>query len=164
MKRAVPKRDACFRRHDGFVGFSPLLVMAGRVPAIFFSLRKRMPGTSPGMTREKYCVFGLRLRDALSYKAAPPFDNGLRKMSRSRRKTPIRGITLSDSERDDKQLAAHRERSWVRDRLSPATASDPDFDLPDCDHPHSGRWHFAKDGKYWFLDSKWCDPAKLMRK
>ena len=86
-------------------------------------------------------------------------------MSRSRRKTPIAGITCSVSESSDKKLAAQRERKWLHNRLSPQASSDPDFDLPlQHAHPKSGGWAFAKDGKHYWGNSKWVDLAKLMRK
>ena len=86
-------------------------------------------------------------------------------MSRSRRKTPIAGITSSESESPDKKLAAQRERKWLHNRLSPQTASDPNFDLPlQQAHPKSGGWAFAKDGKHYWGNSKRVNLAKLMRK
>jgi hypothetical protein len=72
-------------------------------------------------------------------------------MSRSRRHTPILGITLAASEKDDKQRAAMRARKKVHDRLKPRLAGDEDFEIENVvEHPRSGQWTFAKDGKrYW---------------
>ncbi len=69
-------------------------------------------------------------------------------MSRSRRHTPIMGITNSKSEKDDKQRAAMRVRKKVHDRLKPHLAGDEDFEIAAAaEHPRSGQWTFAKDGK-----------------
>jgi hypothetical protein len=85
-------------------------------------------------------------------------------MSRSRRKTPVRGITSSDSESYDKRSAAQRGRKWLHDHLSPEAAGDPDFDLPAYEHPRSGGFAFTKDGKFWFGNSRRLNPKALMRK
>ena len=86
-------------------------------------------------------------------------------MSRSRRHTPIVGITMSESESDDKRLAARRERCFVREHLNSSRASDPEFDLVMyAAHPRSGGHVFAKDGKVYFGNSQLWDIAKTMRK
>jgi hypothetical protein len=72
-------------------------------------------------------------------------------MTRSRRHTPIAGHANAKSEGCDKQSAAQRERKWVHDHLNAQAATTADFDLVDYDeHPRSGGWTFAKDGKSWF--------------
>lgn len=82
-------------------------------------------------------------------------------MSRSHRHTPISGITLAESEKDDKQWAAMRVRKKVHDRLKPHLAGDEDFDIPAVvEHPRSGQWTFAKDGKYYWAKA----TARDMRK
>lgn len=63
-------------------------------------------------------------------------------MSRSRRKSPIRGITTSDTEKRDKRIANRRLRRAVRVRLS----ADPDDVLPSL-REVSSVWSFNKDGK-----------------
>jgi hypothetical protein len=64
-------------------------------------------------------------------------------MARSRKKTPIRGVTLAVSEREDKRDAHRKERRRVRVRL--AVEEEPDV-LP---HPRdvSNPWTRAKEGK-----------------
>ncbi|HST62298.1 MAG TPA: hypothetical protein VLK84_26580 [Longimicrobium sp.] len=77
-------------------------------------------------------------------------------MSRSRRKTPVAGITTSDSEKQDKRLANRRLRRRVREILP----AEPDGVLPAL-REVSSVWCFDKDGKMRF------DPEshpRLMRK
>ncbi len=77
-------------------------------------------------------------------------------MSRSRRKTPVAGITTSDSEKQDKRRANRKLRRRVR-AILPA---EPDAVLPDL-REVSSVWGFDKDGKQRF------DPEshpRLMRK
>ena len=67
-------------------------------------------------------------------------------MTRSRKKTPISGITTAESEKQDKRLANRRVRRAVKQAL--ATSVDVDV-LPhrrDLTNP----WTMAKDGKMWF--------------
>lgn len=78
-------------------------------------------------------------------------------MSRSRRKSPIVGITTADSDRPFKRAEHRRERTAVRMRLT-----------DDADHatlPHAKRygdpWRGEKDGKHW-LDRE--HRARSMRK
>jgi len=78
-------------------------------------------------------------------------------MSRSRRTNPIRGITTSDSDKGDKQLAHREERRRVR-----VTAHiQPDSEVWPHTRELSNPWCMAKDGKRRF-DSK-IYPG-LMRK
>ena len=64
-------------------------------------------------------------------------------MSRSRRKTPVIGITSAESEKADKQAAHRRERRKVRQRL----VADPAPDLLPHAREVSNPWTYAKDGK-----------------
>lgn len=77
-------------------------------------------------------------------------------MSRSRRKTPVRGITTSDTEKRDKRIANRRLRRAVRVRLS----AEPEGVLPDL-REVSSVWCFDKDGKTRFDPGRW---PSLMRK
>ena len=73
-------------------------------------------------------------------------------MSHSRRKTPIVGFTTSDSEKEDKQRAHRRTRHAVKRVVRSAAHSSEvgeDVALSEPEHPKSGRWTFAKDGKAW---------------
>jgi hypothetical protein len=77
-------------------------------------------------------------------------------MSRSRRKTPIRGITTAQSEKQDKRIANRRLRRRVRSALR----VDPDAPLPLL-REVSNPWRMDKDGKML------VDPARhpeFMRK
>lgn len=74
-------------------------------------------------------------------------------MSRSRRKTPIVGITTADSDKAFKQTEHRRERRAVKTLLGAGEEPPPTRTFGDP-------WAGQKDGKAW-LD----EPApKLMRK
>lgn len=76
-------------------------------------------------------------------------------MSRSKRKTPVRGITTADSEKSDKILSHRKLRRAVRIAVTQDDESIPDEKgLSNC-------WAMAKDGKYRFNPSL---HPKLMRK
>lgn len=64
-------------------------------------------------------------------------------MTRSRKKTPVFGISTSVSEKADKVAAHKRERRKIRTRLR----IEPDAEL--LPHPReiSNVWAYAKDGK-----------------
>jgi hypothetical protein len=82
-------------------------------------------------------------------------------MSRSRRKTPICGITTASSERHDKRLANQRLRRSAKTKLR-CGLYDEDLILPELDDV-SNPWEMSKDGKQRFdPNSKW--GKKLMRK
>lgn len=70
-------------------------------------------------------------------------------MSRSRRKRPVRGISSSDSDKQDKRIANRRLRRKVRAVLP----AGPDGVLPAL-REVSCVWGFAKDDKRRF------DPAR----
>lgn len=74
-------------------------------------------------------------------------------MSRSRRKTPICGITTARSEKDDKRRANRKLRRLTR--------TDPEKNLVMRDV--SDVWSFAKDGK-WRIDPTAPNLLRLMRK
>lgn len=65
-------------------------------------------------------------------------------MSRSRKKTPICGITTAESEKDDKARAHRQERSHVRRLIE----TDPDA-IP-APKTFGDPWGAAKDGKQYF--------------
>lgn len=72
-------------------------------------------------------------------------------MSRSRRKTPIRGITNSVSEKQDKRLANRRLRRRVKEGLSaPLLETTVLPDVREVSNP----WAMDKDGK------QYVDPEK----
>ena len=84
-------------------------------------------------------------------------------MSRSRRKTPIVGMTTSESEKEDKQRASRRARHALKRAVHSAVhtgVTDNVAPLTRGHHPKSGRWIFAKDGKQW-IGSR---HPKLLRK
>ena len=86
-------------------------------------------------------------------------------MARSKRKSPIFPITSTTSEKDDKRLAARRERVRVTALLSTHQASVDDFELTDyCWHPRAGQWVFGKDGKYYGGRILHTHDVKRMRK
>lgn len=67
-------------------------------------------------------------------------------MSRSRKKTPISGITKADSEKDDKRLAHRRLRRRVNQTLSVR----PEVEVLPVLREVSDPWTMPKDGKYWY--------------
>ncbi|MEA2164997.1 MAG: hypothetical protein QOK37_3124 [Thermoanaerobaculia bacterium] len=67
-------------------------------------------------------------------------------MSHSRRKTPIRGVTTSESEKSDK-VQAHRR---IRRRIHAVISSPPDAEVLPHDREMSNPWLMAKDGKQRF--------------
>ena len=82
-----------------------------------------------------------------------------------RRKTPKLAITCAESEKDDKRIAARRERARITSKLSVHAASEPDFDLVEHgDQPGHGHWVFAKDGKYYAGSNLSADNIKRIRK
>lgn len=68
-------------------------------------------------------------------------------MSRSRRRTPIHGITAATSDKCWKQSASRKQRRKVRSLLK-ATLDGDRFAGKrwDTDNP----WSAPKDGKFWF--------------
>ncbi|UOK17260.1 hypothetical protein vBBaMIFTN4_68 [Bordetella phage vB_BaM-IFTN4] len=80
-----------------------------------------------------------------------------RGMSRSRRNTPITGITTARSEKFDKQRWHRAYRKAERQRLQTDPYSMPRHPLEFGAHA----WNLSKDGKkYWGCDV----PPRLMRK
>lgn len=75
-------------------------------------------------------------------------------MSRSRKKTPIHGITTAVSEKEGKRIWHKRMRARERDRL----ITDPESE-PTHEREVSDTWGMSKDGKQYYS----ADP-KLMRK
>jgi hypothetical protein len=75
-------------------------------------------------------------------------------MSRSRRHTPIMGITKSKSDTRDKVLAHRRDRCRVRTALA---SGREDVSMR---RKVGDVWRFAKDGKQRFDPHRW---PKLMR-
>lgn len=64
-------------------------------------------------------------------------------MTRSRKKTPITGITTAESEKAEKLAAHKRERRSVRQAIQ----SDPDSEILPHTREISSPWLMAKDGK-----------------
>ena len=67
-------------------------------------------------------------------------------MSRSKKKTPIAGMTHASSEKWDERLANRRVRRCVKEAL----AADPLLDVLPARRELSNPWVMAKDGKKWF--------------
>lgn len=68
-------------------------------------------------------------------------------MSRSRRKTPITGITTAQSEKSDKRTANRKLRRVTKEILRRGSLEDDQI-LPEI-REVSNVWSFAKDGKRW---------------
>lgn len=75
-------------------------------------------------------------------------------MSRSRKKTPIHGIAVCESEKKDKRIWHKRMRTHERDRL----IVDPDG-VQTHHKAVSNRWTMGKDGKGYFPEH-----PEMMRK
>ena len=76
-------------------------------------------------------------------------------MSRSNRKTPVRGVTAAESEKSDKAASHRKLRRAARDAIAVGNPVMP------VERQLTNPWSMAKDGKYRF------DPVvyrKLMRK
>lgn len=67
-------------------------------------------------------------------------------MSRSRRKTPKRGITSAETEKDDKRRANRKARRRVKGAL----AVQPGAEVLPLPREVSDVWNFAKDGEQYF--------------
>jgi hypothetical protein len=76
-------------------------------------------------------------------------------MSRRRRKTPITGVTKSESDTRDKVLAHRRQRRRVRTALASGVAE------VITRRKAGDVWRVAKDGKQRFDPRRW---PQLMRK
>lgn len=76
-------------------------------------------------------------------------------MSRSRRKTPIMGITTCRSERQDKQIWHKRWRARERTSLNSTSFDELDAYLPILEKQISNVWDMGKDGKqYWAIPNQ----------
>jgi hypothetical protein len=71
-------------------------------------------------------------------------------MSRSRRKTPKMGRTTAVSEKADKVAAHRRARRATKVATDVVARECEDVPVLEVDHPRTGDWEFAKDGKPWF--------------
>jgi 4-aminobutyrate aminotransferase-like enzyme len=78
-------------------------------------------------------------------------------MSRSRRKTPISGITTAESEKQDKRIANRRERHRNRQILGYSVDDTLLMHRRQAGNP----WLMDKDGKAFFDSNKY---PELMRK
>ena len=78
-------------------------------------------------------------------------------MSRSRRKTPISGITSAESDHCWKKMAARKLRRSVKQRLA-ATLDGDRFAGKRWDIVNP--WSSEKDGKHFWINP----PARFMRK
>jgi len=77
-------------------------------------------------------------------------------VTRSRKKSPILGITTAQSEKADKVAAHRRERRNVRSRLD----GDPLTEILPAQREVSNVWTFAKDGKAYLPDARPKDLRK----
>lgn len=82
-------------------------------------------------------------------------------MSRSRKKTPVIGHTMADSEKYDKKLA----NRTMRRNASKITSADRFEDTEHIHRKKDGNWLFKKDGKM-YLDKSSIDriDPSLFRK
>lgn len=91
-------------------------------------------------------------------------------MSRSKRKTPKLGITTAESEKADKVAAHRRTRHAAKIAVHVSAHKDDVGAVAEDEHPRSGQWQFAKDGKRWLGPGvsegrRWRTPSRrLMQK
>jgi hypothetical protein len=71
-------------------------------------------------------------------------------MSRSRRKTPIFGVTSAKSEKQDKQIWHSRLRSRVRTDLASVPPDQLECYIAPVSKEVSSVWSMAKDGRRYF--------------
>lgn len=82
-------------------------------------------------------------------------------MSRSRRHTPITGITCSSSNKKFKVCEHGRERARVTANLRPHLAEDR-YDLLTYEDPYIGNeWASPRDGKQWIGELKTQYPNQF---
>ena len=77
-------------------------------------------------------------------------------MTKSRRKTPVRGITSAESEKEDKAASHRAYRRTLKQMIDPSLETP----LP-TEQQITNPWSMAKDGKTRFNPAK---SPKLMRK
>lgn len=68
-------------------------------------------------------------------------------MSRSRRKSPVFGVTTCQSEKQDKKIWHGRWRANERTALASADPDKLDAHLPVLKHQVSNPWRMGKDGR-----------------
>jgi hypothetical protein len=77
-------------------------------------------------------------------------------MARSKRHTPIFGMTTHESEKTDKRRANRRLRRRVREVVSAAIAPEVLPALREVSNP----WSMAKDGRSYWRDARPADLRK----
>lgn len=77
-------------------------------------------------------------------------------MARSKRHTPIFGMTTQESEKDDKRRANRRLRRRVREVVAGSIAPDVLPVLREVSNP----WSMAKDGRSYWQDARAVDVRK----
>ena len=77
-------------------------------------------------------------------------------MARSRRHTPIFGMTTRESEKTDKRRANRRLRRRVREAVSRPDAPEVLPALREVSNP----WSMAKDGRSYWRDARSADLRK----
>jgi len=82
-------------------------------------------------------------------------------MSRSRRKTPIFGMTSCRSERQDKVIWHGRLRARERDRLRSASPDALASHLPAQERQVSNPWTMGKDGHYFWPRDRQIGVAEI---
>lgn len=77
-------------------------------------------------------------------------------MARSRKKTPIRGLTSADSEKEDKRRANRKLRRSVRETLSQDSSLERAAEMREV----SNVWSMGKEGKYYLNKAEQKDLRK----
>lgn len=77
-------------------------------------------------------------------------------MSRSRRKSPVRGVTGARSEKTEKR----KLNRALRNRTKRKIMKDPELEVPPDPRELKDVWDMAKDGKYFLKDPRPRDWRK----
>lgn len=88
-------------------------------------------------------------------------------MSRSRKKTPIAGVTTAQSEKADKQRSSRSNRRANKVILQKAKyqfLEDLDHLVMELPRETVSIWSFSKDGKHYYFFEEIEDHERVMRK
>jgi hypothetical protein len=88
-------------------------------------------------------------------------------MSRSRRNTPKVPITNAASEKANKVEVHRRTRHAAKITVQAAVHEGEDAEIAENEHPRSGGWRFAKDGKVWIgtgAPPTWTSGRTILRR
>jgi hypothetical protein len=80
-------------------------------------------------------------------------------MSRSYRKTPVFGITTSDSDKPGRKIDHRRYRHYYKDKIR-----HEEYDDIEPPNYKENPWNWPKDGKQYWPEAKTWNDGEAMRK